>query len=121
MKFRVARHTNNLKAISDFYCSILHFEILGSFQDHESYDGVFLGKNGLDWHLEFTKSNQSANHQFDDDDLLVFYPDTKEEFDQITKSIKKNEIKILPAKNPYWNKNGILIEDPDGYKVVICL
>ncbi len=25
----------------------------------------------------------------------------------------------MKSKNPYWNRNGIMIQDPDGYNVVI--
>ena len=52
MKFRVARHTNNLKAITTFYTGVLGLKIFGSFEDHNTYNGVFLGLQGLDWHLE---------------------------------------------------------------------
>ncbi|WP_245856786.1 hypothetical protein [Lutibacter flavus] len=74
--FGIARHTDNLKLIISFYKNILNFEILGSFENHEKYDGVFLGIKGMSWHLEFTKSNERADHKFDDDDILVFYPKT---------------------------------------------
>lgn len=43
MKLRVARHTTNLNAISDFYTQLLGMKVLGSFSGHDSYDGVFLG------------------------------------------------------------------------------
>jgi len=72
MKLRVARHTNNIEAIENFYCKIIGLDNLGGFQNHDGYDGLFLGKRGLDWHLEFTKSNQPSVHQPDEDDLLVF-------------------------------------------------
>jgi catechol 2,3-dioxygenase-like lactoylglutathione lyase family enzyme len=48
MKFRVARHTNDLDKIKTFYTTVLGFEVLGSFEDHDSYDGLFLGKPNLD-------------------------------------------------------------------------
>ncbi len=74
MNFRIARHTNKIKKITAFYINILNLEILGSFTNHDNYDGVFIGKQNLDWHLEFTRSDELAEHQFDDDDILVFYP-----------------------------------------------
>lgn len=120
MIFRVARHTNNLNPIIEFYCNILNLEILGRFENHNNYAGVFLGKNDLDWHLEFTKSNEEANHKFDDDDILVFYPRTRDDYNNILENIKTYEIQIKHTKNPYWNENGIMIQDPDGYNVVVC-
>ncbi|AOY44171.1 MULTISPECIES: hypothetical protein [Psychrobacter] len=43
MKFRYARHTNNLGTLIDFYQNIIGLEKLGGFKDHNGYDGVFLG------------------------------------------------------------------------------
>ena len=62
MTFRFARHTNDLKKIEDFYVDILGIELLGGFEKHNNYDGIFIGKSGLDWHFEFTQSNAKANH-----------------------------------------------------------
>ena len=119
MTFRIARHTNNLKPIIDFYIQVLGLTILGNFENHDNYDGVFLGKEGLDWHLEFTTSTEKAKHQSDEDDMLIFYPNTQQEYNAIITNIKQNNIAILKAKNPYWNKYGVMIKDPDGYNMVI--
>ena len=73
MTFRFARHTNDLEAIKSFYITILDFKLLGSFENHNNYNGVFLGFQNADWHLEFTVSNEKANHHFDEDDILVLY------------------------------------------------
>ncbi|MDF1673199.1 MAG: VOC family protein [Vicingaceae bacterium] len=119
MEFRIARHTNNLNPIIDFYTHVLGLTILGNFDNHDNYDGVFLGKEGLDWHLEFTSSDEQAQHQFDEDDILVLYPKSQQEYDAIKTNIKQNNITILKGKNPYWNKYGLMVKDPDGYNVVI--
>ncbi len=121
LKLRVARHTNNLKAIEEFYCKIIGLDNLGGFQEHEGYNGLFLGKRGLNWHLEFTQSNEPAHHHPDEDDLLVFYVSDEEEFNDFKRLFSIKKIEILPAKNPYWNRNGLLVKDPDGYGVVICI
>ncbi len=73
MKFRYARHTNNLKSITSFYTNIIGLEVLGSFENHSEYNGVFLGLSNQDWHIEFTQSDEKAAHHPDEDDLLVFY------------------------------------------------
>ena len=77
MKFRVARHTSKIDTIINFYHSILGFDILGSFENHDGYDGVFLGLKDENWHLEFTISETSPNHHPDEDDLLVFYANSE--------------------------------------------
>lgn len=119
MFLRVARHTNNLEKIEDFYVNLLGFERLGGFQNHNNYDGVFIGKTGLDWHFEFTQSETKANHKFDEDDIIVLYPDTIRKYNSLLESLLENGIPTITAINPYWNENGQMFLDPDGYRIVI--
>lgn len=119
MILRVARHTNDLKKIEDFYINILGFDRLGGFQNHNNYDGVFIGKPDLDWHFEFTQSQTKAKHVFDEDDIIVLYTKTILEYNSILKKVKDNNIPIIQAINPYWNENGKMFLDPDGYRIVI--
>lgn len=119
MKFRYARHTKDLAEIQNFYTKILGFEILGKFENHDNYNGIFLGKKDRNWHLEFTVSDEIPDREFDEDDLLVFYPETIIEYENILRNIDKNSIKILKPKNPYWIENGIFIKDTDGFGIII--
>jgi len=121
MDFRLARHTNNLNSIIEFYTNVLDFDILGQFENHENYDGVFLGKQGLDWHLEFTTSSDKAEHTTDEDDALVFYPKTITDYEAILSNIEKFNIVKLQSKNLYWNRNGIMIKDSDGFYVIVSV
>jgi catechol 2,3-dioxygenase-like lactoylglutathione lyase family enzyme len=121
MKFRIARHTTNLNRIIDFYGRVLGLKVLGEFKEHHNYDGVFMGLPGEGWHLEFTVSDSCPKHQPDDDDLLVFYASSLAEFAEIKKRFVKNKAKPVKPKNPYWEKNGITFEDPDGFRIVISL
>ena len=120
MKLRVARHTNNLENIKSFYANILGLEILGGFENHNNYDGIFIGKPSENWHLEFTKSKEKINISCNEEDYLVFYPENQLEYEQILKNIEANKIKFITSKNPYWNENGKIILDPDGFGVIIC-
>lgn len=119
MTFRFARHTNNLVQIKSFYIDILGLELLGGFENHNGYDGIFIGKANENWHLEFTKSDETIAFNFGEEDILVFYPNTKLEFELIHDRIESHSIKFIDSKNPYWNENGKMILDPDGYRVVI--
>ena len=119
MTFRFARHTNNLEKIKSFYIDVLGLEMLGGFENHNGYDGVFIGKPDENWHLEFTQSNEIVNHIFNEDDILVFYPNDKLEYELLLEKVKKHSIEFITAKNPYWNENGKLFLDPDGYRIVI--
>ena len=119
MKIRIARHTNNLETIKTFYTDILGFHLLGSFKNHAGYDGIFIGKQDSDWHLEFTKSNEKANHFPDEDDILVLYPETISEYNTLIYNMINNNISAIASKNPYWNENGKMFLDPDGFRVII--
>lgn len=119
MKFRFARHTSKIESLVYFYTKVLDFEVLGEFKNHDGYDGVFIGKADEDWYLEFTQNEEVPISKFDEDDILVFYPETESEFNKILENIKIFKIPLVKAKNPYWQKNGICIEDCDHYNIVV--
>lgn len=119
MIFRAARHTNDLARITAFYTEVLGLEVLGSFRDHAGYDGAFLGHPDADWHLEFTTGPDPAEHSFDADDLLVFYPTTQAEYERLIAHIDAMGLPRETPRNPYWQVNGVLVRDPDGGGVVV--
>ena len=121
MTFRYARHTTNLQEIEKFYTEIVGLEKIGSFENHNNYDGLFLGHKNSNWHLEFTTSTNKPNSKFDQDDILVFYLNSEIELAQIKKTIKQKNINLEVPKNPYWSENGIMISDPDRFKVVFTV
>ena len=73
----------------------------------------------MDWHFEFTQSDVKANHTFDDDDIIVLYPDTIKKYNNLLDNILAHNISIITAINPYWNENGKMFLDPDGYRIII--
>ena len=121
MKFRYARHTNNLDTLINFYQNIIGLEKLGGFKDHNNYDGVFLGFPNQDWHIEFTYSIDKPNHHPDRDDLIVFYLDSDEEIQTIINKAKQAAILPVTSQNPYWNEKGIELTDPDGFGVILTI
>ena len=54
VQFRIARPTNRLSEIVEFYTKGLGMEIIGSFYGHAGYDGVMLGMTDSKYHVEFT-------------------------------------------------------------------
>jgi hypothetical protein len=121
MKLRVARHTTNLQPLIDFYTKVIGLEIIGEFKNHNNYDGVFIGGKEAAWHLEFTVSNDKPDHYPDEEDLLVFYAKSEEEYNTLKENITAHNIEQLVPKSPYWKENGITIADPDGFRLVIAL
>jgi hypothetical protein len=118
MTFRYARHTTDLLKIEKFYTEIVGLEKLGSFENHNHYNGLFLGYANNDWHLEFTTSLNLPNRDLDEDDMLVFYVHSKIELDKIKERLNLYRIALEIPKNPYWRDNGLMISDPDRFKVI---
>jgi catechol 2,3-dioxygenase-like lactoylglutathione lyase family enzyme len=121
MELRVARHTNDLEQIKKFYCDILDLEVLGSFKDHDGYDGIFIGIKNATWHLEFTADGSEPNHYPDEDDLLVFYFAEENEWAEIKNKLNAAGYEELIPRNPYWQKNGICFKDPDGFGIILTI
>lgn len=121
MILRYARHTSDLNKIERFYTEIVGLEKLGDFENHDTYSGIFLGYQDADWHLEFTKSDELPKNEFDEDDMLVFYVSSTIELSKIKDKLKNKRIKLEQPKNPYWSRNGIMISDPDNYKLVFSI
>lgn len=70
---RIARPTNNLDAVVDFYRDGLGFEVLGRFDNHDGFDGVMLDHHGAGYYLEFTRQKgHTAGRAPSEEHLLVF-------------------------------------------------
>jgi len=117
---RVARPTDHLEEVVHFYSEGVGLVVLGSFEDHDGFDGVMLGVPGALHHLEFTrKSGHKAGPAPGEDNLLVFYlPDNREWLAAVERMAAAG-YQSVPSFNPYWDRHGRTYEDPDGYRVVL--
>ena len=117
---RVARPTDQLEAVVRFYTVGVGLSVVGSFENHDGFDGVMLGSPGAVYHLEFTrKHGQIAGRAPTEDNLLVFYIVDKEEWLSAIARMDGAGYQPLPSFNPYWDRSGQTYEDPDGYRVVL--
>jgi len=117
---RVARPSDDLDAVLKFYCEGLGFTVLGSFQDHEGFDGVMVGHPAQQYHLEFTlKRGHAAGRAPTQDNLLVFYLPDADEWTAVVERMVSRGYAAVPSFNPYWDRQGKTFEDPDGYRVVL--
>jgi hypothetical protein len=72
------------------------------------------------FHLEFTlQRGQLAPPAPTKENLLVFYYPDLNEWQNIVDQFLQLGFKPVPSHNPYWDKNGLTFEDPDGYRVVL--
>jgi catechol 2,3-dioxygenase-like lactoylglutathione lyase family enzyme len=117
---RVARPTDNLAEVLRFYIAGLGLEELGSFEDHEGFDGRIVGVPGSGYHLEFThKRGHDAGRAPTKDNLLVFYLPEQNEWEAAVDHMVAAGFLPVPSFNPYWEEAGRTFEDPDGYRVVL--
>jgi len=119
-QLRIARPTENLESITDFYCKGLGFEVIASFEDHDGFDGIILSWAGETFHLEFThERGTSTSRVVSHENLLVFYIPDIAKWQNLVNRIISNGYQAVKSHNPYWDKRGMTFEDPDGYRVVL--
>lgn len=117
---RVARPTDHMPEVVRFYRDGLGFEVLGSFEDHDGFDGVMLGHQHSSYHLEFTRHRgHSAGRAPTRDNLLVFYLPDADEWREAVERMQAHGYEPVQSDNPYWDKRGRTFEDADGYRVVL--
>lgn len=117
---RVARPTDRFDDVVRFYVVGLGLEVLGSFDDHDGFDGVMLGTPGAPYHLEFThQRGHAVGGAPTKDNLLVFYLPDKEDWQAAVDRMVAAGYAPVPSLNPYWDRSGQTFEDPDGYRVVL--
>lgn len=117
---RVARATDRLEDVVRFYVLGLGLTKLGSFADHEGFDGVMIGVPDASYHLEFTRQHgHRVGGAPTKENLLVFYlPDVVEWTAAVERMVAAGYTPVR-SRNPYWDRNGRTFEDPDGYRVVL--
>src|SRR6201986_2177983 len=71
---RIARPTDRLEQVGNFYRDGLGLPELSRFANHDEYDGLMLGLPGRSYHLEFTHHREGSPCPAPSlDNLLVLY------------------------------------------------
>ena len=117
---RIARPTDRLEESADFYCTVLGFNELFRFKDHDGFDGVMLGHDSSGYHLELTHAHgESVGRAPNQECLLVFYVPDFRDWRSVVDCIESHGVEPVKSFNPYWDRDGRTYEDPDGYRIVI--
>jgi catechol 2,3-dioxygenase-like lactoylglutathione lyase family enzyme len=117
---RVARPSDDPDALIGFYRDGLGLDLLYRFQDHDGFDGVMLGRRGAPYHFEFTRGHgHEAGRAPTQDHLVVFYLSDPEVWRAAVERMRAAGFQPTPSFNPYWDRDGVTFEDPDGYRVVL--
>ena len=119
-QIRIARPTDQLKDLIHFYQDGLGLKIIGSFNDHEGYNGVMLGMPDASVHLEFTQHAKGSPCPAPTrDNLLVFYFDDHHDYLAAVDQLRGINAKEVEPENSYWLDKSISFEDPDGWGIVL--
>ena len=117
---RIARPSDNLAAVEAFYREGLGFDRICGFLDHDGFDGVMLGLPDASYHLEFTHAHgHTVGRAPSSDNLLVLYLPNRAQWDAAVMRLRQHGHHPVPSINPYWDRQGLTFEDPDGYRVVL--
>lgn len=119
-KLRVARPTNDIAALRKFYVEALGMSELYTFAQHDGFDGLMVGHPQAPYHLEFTSEvGHVAERAPSPEHLLVFYYPELAAWEAAIAQLRAQGYQPVPAHNPYWDRQGLTFEDPDGYRVVL--
>lgn len=117
---RVARPSDDLEALLRLYEQGLGLAVLYRFRDHDGFDGVMLGREGAPYHFEFTRAHgHAAGRAPTPDNLLVFYLPDADDWNAAVRRMQDAGFDPVPSFNPYWDRDGMTFEDPDGYRIVL--
>lgn len=120
---RLARPTGQLAAIEKFYFDGLGLDVLYRATGDRAAgecDLLMVGWRAANWHLELTfDPRQPVQPTPTVEDLLVLYLDGMIP-DALVRQLVNAGGRRVPAHNSYWDRFGITIEDPDGYRLVLC-
>lgn len=116
---RIARPSDDLDALLRFYRDGLGLKVLNTFEDHDGFDGIMLGHESSPYHLEFTKKQgHFAGRAPTQDNLLVLYYPVASEWRIAVQRMRDAGFVPTRSFNPFWDREGLTFEDPDGYRVV---
>jgi hypothetical protein len=119
---RIARPSRDLVAAERFYVAGLGFEVLQRAKGTSTGERnlLMVGLTGAAWHFELIHDTaRTVEPILSPDDLWVLYLDTPVD-PALVERIESAGGKRVPAHNAWWDQIGVTIEDPDGYRLVLC-
>ena len=121
VQVRIARPTDRLQEVEQFYCEGVGLRKLGEFQGHRGYDGIMIGLPGFAYHLEFTQHEKGSPCPAPSrDNLLVLYLPDKARIKAMVQRLVQLGYPEVEPENPYWQEKGaVTIADPDGWRLVL--
>lgn len=128
---RIARPSRSLSASERFWVTGLGLSVLWRSGPPAEVEGghalLMLGFPGAAWHLELVgvgghdgqPGGEGLQPRSTEEDLLVLYVDGPVEAGVVEGLVEAGGKRVV-SRNPYWETWGVTVEDPDGYRVVLC-
>lgn len=118
---RIARPSRHLDRAERFWGNGLGLEVLyrTGIEAEGGHALLMLGWPEAAWHLELVGDPDGATSpRPTDEDLLVLYIGDPIDETVIDRLIHAGGQQVA-ARNPYWDRWGVTIADPDGYRLVL--
>ncbi|HLX52004.1 MAG TPA: VOC family protein [Streptosporangiaceae bacterium] len=118
---RIARPSRDLAAAERFWVDGLGLKVL--FRAGPDAEGdhalLMVGWPDAAWHLELVGDPDGETPPAPtEEDLLVLYLGGEVDEGLIQRLVAAGGVRV-GARNPYWDRWGVTIADPDGYRLVL--
>lgn len=118
---RLARPSKNLEVAEEFWVDGLGLKVLHR-SGPEAEGGhalLMVGWPEAAWHLELVAAPENETLPSPtEEDLLVLYLDGPVDPEVVERLVMAGGRRVQ-ARNPYWDRWGVMVEDPDGYRLVL--
>jgi catechol 2,3-dioxygenase-like lactoylglutathione lyase family enzyme len=113
---RIARPSRDLEAAERFYAGGLGLKVLyrAAADAPGEHDLLMVGGPGAAWHLELVAGGEPAPSA---EDLLVIYLGEPVDDGLVDRLLASGGRRV--EQGPYWDRWGVTIADPDGYRLVL--
>ncbi len=119
-QLRIARPSRDLDRAERFWVGGLGLQVL--YRAGPDAEGghplLMLGWPSAPWHLELVGDPDAATPCSSEEDLLVLYVGGRIDPDDVERLVNAGG-RPVSARNPYWDRWGVTILDPDGYRLVL--
>lgn len=119
---RIARPSNDLDLAHRFYVDGLGLQVLYQARGEApgEHDLLMLGWPHATWHLELVHDPVAPTVPSPTaEDLLVLYLSGSVPDELVDRLVAAGGTRVA-AHNPYWDRFGVTVADPDGYRLVLC-
>lgn len=119
---RITRPSRDLAAAERFWVAGLGLDVVWRSQGGApgEHDLLMVGWPDASWHLELVhETDKPVLPRPTEEDLLVVYLDEQVP-DSLVARLEAHGGTRVQSPNPYWNEWGVTVEDPDGYRLVLC-